>query len=79
MQTKPFARLIATVFGTGNLNPAPGTWGSAVAIPLGWALHYAGGFPLLLVASVVVFGLGYWAARGHPRRGRSRPIRDRHR
>ncbi|MEQ3626803.1 MAG: phosphatidylglycerophosphatase A [Celeribacter sp.] len=63
MQTKPLARLIATVFGTGNLKPGPGTWGSAVAVPLGWALHYAGGFPLLVLASIVVFGIGYWATR----------------
>lgn len=54
-------RLIATVFYVGLLKPGPGTWGSAVAVPLGWLLHWAGGFPLLAAASVAVFLLGWWA------------------
>lgn len=57
------AKAIAT-FGYVGLLPGPaGTWGSAAAIPLAWALHWFGGFPLLLVATFVVFVLGYWAAR----------------
>lgn len=54
-------RLITTVFYIGHLRPAPGTWGSAAAIPLAWVLHAYGGFPLLLVATVAVFLAG-WAA-----------------
>ncbi|MCR9125840.1 MAG: phosphatidylglycerophosphatase A [Rhodobacteraceae bacterium] len=57
------ARLIATVGGTGYLRPAPGTWGSLVALPLGWGLHVLGGFPLLLGAVVVAFATGLWATR----------------
>ena len=32
--------LLATGFGAGLLRPAPGTWGSAVALPLAWGLSY---------------------------------------
>lgn len=52
---------IATFFGVGLLKPAPGTWGSLAALPTGWALHNAGGFPLLAAATAVVFALGWWA------------------
>ena len=57
------ARLIGTVFGVGYLRPAPGTWGSLVALPAAWALHVAGGFPLLAVATIVAFALGLWATK----------------
>lgn len=55
------SRLIATVCGTGYMRPAPGTWGSAVGVLLALALHYIGGFPLLFVATFVVFFVGWWA------------------
>ncbi|MEL6449725.1 MAG: phosphatidylglycerophosphatase A [Pseudomonadota bacterium] len=55
------AQVIATVGGVGYLRPGPGTWGSAVALPLAWALHQLGGFPLLLLSAVVVFAAGWWA------------------
>ncbi len=55
------SHLIATVFYVGHMRPAPGTWGSLVALPMAWGLHVLGGFPLLLVASFVVFGAGWWA------------------
>lgn len=54
-------RLITTVFYVGLLRPAPGTWGSAVAIPMAWILHGLGGFPLLLAATIALFAAG-WAA-----------------
>ena len=54
-------RLIATVCGVGLLRPAPGTWGSAVGLLLGVLLHMAGGFWLLLGATIAVTALGYWA------------------
>ncbi|MEC7256958.1 MAG: phosphatidylglycerophosphatase A [Pseudomonadota bacterium] len=57
------ARLIGTVFGVGYLRPAPGTWGSLVALPAAWALHVAGGFPLLALATIVAFALGLWATK----------------
>jgi len=55
------SRLVATVFGVGNLRPAPGTWGSAAAIPLAWGLHGLGGFPLFGAATIIVFFVGWWA------------------
>mmetsp|Transcript_13557 Transcript_13557/g.21662 ORF Transcript_13557/g.21662 Transcript_13557/m.21662 type:complete len:165 (+) Transcript_13557:1129-1623(+) len=55
------ARMIGTVCGIGYLRPAPGTWGSAVALPLAWALHVLGGFPLLVLATLGVFAAGWWA------------------
>lgn len=56
------ARQVATVFGIGLLPGAPGTWGSLAAIPLTWALHWLGGFPLVAGATVVLFAVGSWAA-----------------
>ncbi|MHA6261997.1 phosphatidylglycerophosphatase A family protein [Arenibacterium sp. CAU 1754] len=58
---KRFARAVATVGGVGLLRPAPGTWGSAVALPMAYGLHLIGGFPVLLVATIAVFFLGVWA------------------
>lgn len=58
-------RLIVTFFYTGLLPKAPGTWGSAATIPLAWLLHWAGGFPLVLVATLVLLGVGIWAVRGY--------------
>ncbi|RMH49503.1 MAG: phosphatidylglycerophosphatase A [Alphaproteobacteria bacterium] len=55
------SRLVATLFGIGHLRPAPGTWGSAAAVPMAWLLHGLGGFPLLALATLATFGLGWWA------------------
>lgn len=55
-------RLIATFFYSGLLRPGPGTWGSAAAIPAAWLLHWAGGFPLLALATLAVFAIGTRAA-----------------
>jgi phosphatidylglycerophosphatase A len=56
-------RFIAT-FGYVGFLPGPaGTWGSLVALPLGYLLHLAGG-PLLLVLAILAgYALGFWAAR----------------
>lgn len=57
------ARWVATLGPVGHLRPAPGTWGSAAALPLGWALHVAGG-PLLLSGAIILgFFAGLWATR----------------
>lgn len=61
------SRLVATVGGIGMLRPAPGTWGSAAALPLGWLLHGLGGFPLLALATLAVAALGWWAATAEER------------
>ncbi|MEM9576817.1 MAG: phosphatidylglycerophosphatase A [Pseudomonadota bacterium] len=55
------AKLIATVLGVGYISPAPGTWGSLVALPWAWLVHVIGGFPLLVIGVVVAFLKGWWA------------------
>lgn len=55
------ARLAATVFGLGYLRPAPGTWASAAAIAAGVAIDRWLGFPALVVATLAVTALGFWA------------------
>ncbi|BAQ69288.1 phosphatidylglycerophosphatase A family protein [Rhodovulum sulfidophilum] len=54
---------IATVFGVGRLRPAPGTWGSLVAMPAFWALDVTGGVVLTALATLAVIPLGIWAVR----------------
>ena len=55
------ARMIGTVMGVGNLRPAPGTWGSLAALPMGWLVHVIGGFPLLVIGVIAAFFKGWWA------------------
>ena len=55
------AAMIATVFGLGRVPQAPGTFGSLAAIPLAWALHFLGGFPLIAMVTVGLFGMGLMA------------------
>ncbi len=54
-------RLLAIWFGVGLLRPAPGTWGSLVAVLLGWTIDRYLGFPALVAATVLVTLLGFWA------------------
>jgi phosphatidylglycerophosphatase A len=54
-------RMIATFGGVGYLRPAPGTWGTAAALPVAWGLHVLGGFWLLAIATLLAFGIGWWA------------------
>ena len=61
------AKWVATVAGAGFLRPAPGTWGSAVAVGLALLLHYIGGFPILAIATVLVFPIGWWATAQYTR------------
>ena len=56
------ATVVATWFGVGLLPKAPGTWGSAAALPFAWLLMHLGGRPLLLAATLVCFLVGWWAA-----------------
>lgn len=57
------ATLIGTFLGVGYIRPAPGTWGSLVALPWGWLLHVLGGFPLLLLGIIAGFIKGLWATK----------------
>jgi len=51
-----------TSFGFVGLIPvAPGTFGSLAALPVGYALHVLGGFPLLAIATILLTPLGIWA------------------
>lgn len=56
------AILLATWFGAGLMPFAPGTWGSLAALPFAWGLTWAGGWPLLAVATLAVFVVGWWAS-----------------
>lgn len=49
--------LVATLGGIGRLRPAPGTWGSALVLPMAWA----GPVPCLLGAALLAVA-GFWAA-----------------
>ena len=55
------ARLIGTVCFVGYMKPAPGTWGSLVALPIGFFIYQVGGFWLFCVAIIVAFFKGWWA------------------
>ncbi len=56
-------RLITSFCGAGLLKPAPGTWGTAAALPVGYLLHGFGGAPFLAAAIVVGFFVGIWATQ----------------
>jgi len=56
-------RWIATVGGIGLLPKAPGTWGSAAALPLGYGLHVLGGPLLLVFATLLALVLGWYATK----------------
>ncbi len=57
------ARFVATVAGVGLLPGPTGTWGALAALPTGYLLHRAGGFPLLAAATAAACALGFWATR----------------
>ena len=54
-------RWVTTVLGLGYLRPAPGTWASAVALAVGLGINTALGFPVLVLATILVTALGFWA------------------
>ncbi|MFT4716706.1 MAG: phosphatidylglycerophosphatase A [Paracoccaceae bacterium] len=57
--------LIATFFYVGRVPFAPGTFGSAAAIPFGYLLHRYCGPQIFLLAIILVFLLGWWATAAH--------------
>ncbi|ATG46997.1 phosphatidylglycerophosphatase A [Celeribacter ethanolicus] len=59
----PYAELIATLAKIGYMKPASGTWGSAAAVPLFWALHESLGVPGVLIGTAVAFVAGLWATQ----------------
>lgn len=59
-QLNSLAARIATVFGVGHLKPAPGTWGTAVALPFGVMLLE---WPFVhMAACIVLFFISVWAS-----------------
>jgi phosphatidylglycerophosphatase A len=64
----PLASMIATGLGVGKLPLAPGTWASLFALPVGCAIAYGAGWPVLLLITIVLTALGVWAADTHAKR-----------
>ena len=60
-------RMIVTWFGAGLMKPAPGTWGSAVAVACGVLIHWLGSFPALALATLAVTALGFWSVARYTR------------
>lgn len=54
-------RAIVTVLGIGRLRPAPGTWGSAAGLLLGYLLHRLGNFPAVALGTLAAMLIGFWA------------------
>jgi phosphatidylglycerophosphatase A len=54
-------RLITIFFGAGLMRPAPGTWGSLVALLLGMVILHFAGFYALAVATIAATALGFWS------------------
>lgn len=62
------AFLISTWFGSGLLPIAPGTWGSAAALPFAWVILELGGMAGLAIATLLISLVGWWAADVYVRR-----------
>ena len=75
MKLPRFSTLVASVFGIGFFDVAPGTVMSAVAVPLAAMVGvFAGGGVGLLVASFIVFAIGVIVCDDHVRHtGRQDP------
>ncbi len=57
------AETIATLARVGYIKPAPGTWGSAAAVPLAWVIYERAGFAAVVIATLLVFAAGWWATK----------------
>jgi phosphatidylglycerophosphatase A len=53
---------VATWCGCGLMRPAPGTWGTLGALPIGLILLALGGKITLLAATLLIIPLGIWSA-----------------
>lgn len=53
---------LASWFGSGFLNPAPGTWGSLAALPFGIIIYALGGAYALIIAAIIITLIGLWAS-----------------
>lgn len=61
------AKYIATWFGSGLIPKAPGTWGTVAAIPFAFVITAIFGPFALLVAAILAFVIGIWAAGAYAR------------
>lgn len=59
--TQKWADITGTVFYVGYMKPAPGTWGSLAALPLGWLIYAIGGMWLFVLAIPAAYIKGYFA------------------
>ncbi len=55
------AATIAYGFGAGLMRPAPGSWGSALAVLLAWPIMASFGVSALALAFTLVLAIGIWA------------------
>ncbi len=56
------AVFLATGFGAGLLRPAPGTWGSLLALGLAWGIVHLWGPLALATGAALAFAVGVWAS-----------------
>ncbi len=54
-------QLFVTVFYSGYIKPAPGTWGSAVSLGIGILIYALLGVVYFLILTVLICVLGIWA------------------
>tara|TARA_B100001093_G_scaffold215577_1_gene206935 strand:- start:804 stop:1289 length:486 start_codon:yes stop_codon:yes gene_type:complete len=57
------SKIIATFFGVGLLKPAPGTWGSLIALPVFWLIFNAFGLLGILISTAAIFYFGWKATQ----------------
>ena len=60
---KNIAWWLATWFGSGMAPKAPGTFGTLAALPFAWVIETQIGNTALLIASILMFFIGIWAAK----------------
>ena len=60
---KQLAEINATLARIGYIKPASGTWGSAAAVALAWAIYEHTGFVMVVIATLLVFIAGWWATK----------------
>lgn len=51
---RPFFYKLATMFGIGNIRPAPGTWGTLAAVPIAYGFALAGPYAFMGLTLVVL-------------------------
>ncbi len=74
LRGRPLHEEVATLFGTGYLSKAPGTWGSVFALPPAVLIMSLSGFWGMALATLAACLLGLWVSTKHSHRtGRKDP------